>query len=161
VTRFRLVCCAVLLLAAAGLLAGCGGGAVSAASTASGPPLSKAQYQKKLRQIVSAVGARYGTLPTNPGAISSGDLATAEHGLRVLADRLARVSPPPAVARLHADYVDALRSLADELPELTARMRKDPAAGLDVLLGSASVQELLRTARAFTEKGYTLDPDRP
>jgi hypothetical protein len=159
VTALAVAVCAGL--AGAVLLAGCGGDASSGGPKPKRVPLTKADYQARLSQIVASVSAKYGTVPINPSTISNGNLAKAEQGLRVLADRLARVNPPTEVATLHADYVEALRSLADELPELTAQMGDDPAAGLDVLLGSESVQALLRAAQGFSEKGYDLNPDRP
>jgi len=148
--------CACLSLAA--VPAGCSGGADTAAS---GPPLTKAEYQTTLSRIFASVKARYGNLSVDPATIPSSELAGVEKGLRELADQLDLVSPPAEVGGLHADYIAGLRGFADELPDLTAKLKaaKDPAAALDVLLGSEPLQLLLRASQDFSEKSYQIDLD--
>ena len=144
------------VLAAVALLAGCGGGVDSAQTE---QPLTKAAYETTVQEIVTSVGAEYGHLSTDPTTISQQELAKVQRGLRELADRLADVSPPAEVQSLHADYVAAMRSYADDLPELTDELRgeKDPAKALDVLLGSTPVQALFRISRELDEKGYRFE----
>lgn len=144
------------VLAAVALLAGCGGGVDSAQTE---QPLTKAAYEATVQEIVASVGAEFGHLSTDPTSVSPQQLATVQRGLRALADRLADVSPPAEVQSLHAEYVDAMRAYADDLPGLTDELRseKDPAKALDVLLGSTSVQALLRISRELDEKGYRFE----
>ena len=149
-----LVCAGVF---AALLLTGCGGSEPGNGSV--DQPLTKAAYEATVQEIVTSVGAEYGRLSTDPATISGEELANVQRGLRELAGRLADVSPPAEVWSLHAEYVDAMRSYADDLPGLTDELRseKDPARALDVLLGSTSVQALLRISRELEEKGYRFE----
>jgi hypothetical protein len=155
VIRAALLVCAGL--SAALLLAGCGGSGPG--NTTAGPPLTKAPYEATVQEIVASVGAEYGHLSTDPTTISKGELAHVQRGLRELADRLADVSPPAEVQSLHAEYVDAMRSYADDLPGLTDELRseKDPARALGLLLGSTSMQALLRISRELDERGYRFE----
>lgn len=157
-SRPRRITLVLLGLAAAWLVAGCGGGSKTPAS---GPPQTKAEYQATVSRIVSDVSARYGNLSVDPTKLPAGELETVATGLRELADELDEVSPPAEVSDLHADYVAELRAFADELPDLTRKLKaaKDPAAGLDILLGSEPLQRLLRASQGFGEKGYDLDLD--
>jgi len=156
VVHLALVCAGVL---GAALVAGCGGSGSETA--ASGAPQSKAEYQSTVSGIVSSVSAKYGNLSVDPAKLSEGEVADAATGLRELADELDEVPPPDEVSDLHADYVAGLRGFADELPDLTKKLKaaKDPSAGIDVLLDSEPLQELLRTSQGFVEKGYDLDLD--
>jgi hypothetical protein len=67
------------------------------------------------------------------------------------------VNAPAEVNRLHTDFVAALRSFADELPDLSSKIRKDPAAGLGVLLDSKSIQTLLRVSQELGRRGYEIE----
>jgi len=151
----------LLLLALVGALlaAGCGGGGSETA--ASGPPQTKAEYQATVSRIVSDVSARYGNLSVDPAKLPAGEVADVQSGLRELAGELDEVSPPREVSDLHADYVAGLRAFADELPKLTEKLKAvtDPSAGIDVLLDSESLRQLLRASQGFTEKGYDLELD--
>jgi ABC-type glycerol-3-phosphate transport system substrate-binding protein len=147
----------LLALVGALLLAGCGGGSETAAS---GPPQTKAEYQATVGEIVADVNAKYGNLSVDPAKLAADEVADVQTGLRELADELDEVRPPDEVSALHAEYVAGLRGFADELPDLTEKLKAatdDPSAGLDVLLDSEPLQQLLRASQGFGEKGYDLD----
>ena len=152
---------ALLLLALVGALlaAGCGGG--GAQTAASGPPQTKAEYQATVSRIVSDVSARYGNLSVDPAKLPADEVADVQTGLRELAGELDEASPPGEVSDLHADYVAGLRAFAEELPELTEKLKatKDQSAGVDVLFDSEPLQQLLRASQGFAEKGYDLELD--
>gem|GEM_PF-5233246 len=148
-----------LLLALLGVLlvSGCGGS--GAGTPASGSPQTKAEYQATVSRLVSDVSARYGNLSVDPAKLSEGEVANVVTGLRELADELDGVSPPAEVSDFHADYIAGLRAFADELPDLTKKLKaaRDPAAGIDILLDSQPLQRLLRASQGFGEKGYNLE----
>jgi hypothetical protein len=150
-----LLCAGVL---GAAFAAGCGSGSQTQAS---GPPLTKTEYEATVGRIVSDVSGRNGNLSVDPAKLSAGEVDGVATGLRELADELDEVIPPDEVSELHADYVAGLRAFADDLPDLTAELKavKDPAAGLDVLLDSEPLQRLLRASQGFNAKGYDLDLD--
>ena len=107
------------------------------------------------------MSSRYRNLSVDPAKLRESEVADVETGLRELADQLDAVSPPAEVSGLHADYVAGLRAFADELPDLTRRLKttRDPAAGIDILLDSEPLRQLLRASQGFVEKGYDLDLD--
>jgi hypothetical protein len=152
----------LVLLAFVGALMGAGCGGAGSETAASGPaPQTKAEYQATVGRIVSDVSSRYGNLSVDPAKLPADEVADVQTGLRELADELDGVSPPGEVSDLHADYVAGLRAFADELPDLTEKLKaaKDPSAGIDVLLDSESLQQLLRASQGFSEKGYDLELD--
>ena len=109
----------VAILAAAGLLvAGCGGGSSNKGTTTtgpSGPPLTKAAYQAKLKQIASEISNEIGKTSSSGKNISKEDVDKLVKAFHEFAARLAAVNPPAAVEQIHADLVKTMNDLGDEL----------------------------------------------
>lgn len=155
--KTRVVVAAAIVICAALLAAGCGGSGGAGGSRASGPPLTKAAYEAKVAEIVKGLNARYGRISSDPTTLSPTGLAQVQGGLRYLADRLDRLNPPAEVRDLHDRYVGAVRALADELPDLTAKVKENPASGLETLLASKPFATLLGISQAFRQKGYDVN----
>jgi hypothetical protein len=144
-----------VLLAAVGLVAaGCGGGGGGETSK----PLTKAQYQAKLQQLSNQVGAE---LRQSIGAstnLKKADVPKLQDALRSFAKKVEALTPPAAVADLHAQLVKAMRGLADDLPSLVAQLdkAKDPSAAIAALFGAKSIQALIKLQDEFKAKGYNI-----
>jgi hypothetical protein len=155
------------------LAAGCGGGSSSSSSTSGGgpattaartttasvPPLSKAAYQAKLKQIAADIRNRLG--PTvSSGKIPKSDVDALVDAFHAFADRLAELNPPAAVKPLHAQLIKAMDDLGDEFPGLAARLNKsskDPTALISAFFGAHAIQELAKIGQQLKAKGYQLD----
>jgi hypothetical protein len=147
----------VLLAAVALLAAGCGGGGKSA--TESNPPLTKQQYQAKLTQIESEIQKQLGGSSTSIDKMTDAQGASFVTALHTFASRLQAVNPPPAVASLHRQLIQAVNDLADEFPGLLKKLRgtKDPSAALTTLFGAKAIQEALKLGAEFKKAGYQLN----
>ena len=93
----------VIIFAAVGLLvAGCGGGSNSSKATTttgpSGPPLTKAAYQAKLKQIATEISNEIGKTSSSGKKIPKEDVDKLVKAFHEFADRLATVNPPAAVS---------------------------------------------------------------
>jgi hypothetical protein len=151
----------VVLLAVVGVLAaGCGGGGGGSAggttTAPAAPPLTKAAYQAKLRQIgaevVKRISAVSGSSQTPQNELDK--LVAAFHGV---AGRLAQINPPTTVKGLHAQLIKALNDLGNELSAKRDEVGKDPSGLLNALLGAKTVQTLQKLRSEFKAKGYTLN----
>jgi hypothetical protein len=155
----------VVLLAALGLLvAGCGGGSSSSKGTTTtgptGPPLTKAAYQAKLRQIAVQISNEIGKTSSSGKSIPKGDVDKLVKAFHEFADRLAQVNPPAAVKQVHADLVKTMNDLGDTFPEIAKQLNssgKDPSAAINALFGAKAIQELVKVGNEFKKKGYKLD----
>jgi hypothetical protein len=150
----------VLLSAAALLAAGCGGGdGGSETTTAAGPPLTKAAYQAKLKQIATDISTRIGKTSTS-NKIPKEDVDTLVDAFHTFADRLADVNPPAAVSQLHARLIKTMDDLGDEFPDIADELNssgKDPSAAIKALFGAQAIQELVKIGQDFKKQGYDLD----
>jgi hypothetical protein len=147
----------VVVIAATGLLAaGCGGGGGGGETTSA--PLTKAQYQAKLQQLSNEVGAQVRQSIGASTKLRESDIPKLQDSLRSFAGRIAALNPPAAVADLHTRLVAAVRSLADDLPDLTAAVNqaKDPSAAIAALFGAKSIQALISLQQAYKAKGYDI-----
>ena len=145
----------IIVLAAASLvLAGCGGGG-SSKSTAK--PLTKAEYQTKLRQIAKDVGAQLKT--SNSKKPTKKDLAAAKKALNRFADELGKVSPPAEVVQAHQHLITAMRRLGNDLEGIFKKVgeAKNPSEGISALFGAPAIQLLVKTQQEFKAKGYNLN----
>jgi hypothetical protein len=155
----------VVLLAALGLLvAGCGGGSSNSKGTTTtgptGPPLTKAAYQAKLRQIAVQISNEIGKTSSSGKSIPKGDVDKLVKAFHEFADRLAQVNPPAAVKQIHADLVKTMNDLGDTFPEIAKQLNssgKDPSAAINALFGAKAIQELVKVGNEFKKKGYKLD----
>jgi hypothetical protein len=158
----------VLLGTLAVLAAGCGGGN-SSSGTASGsrpattapaaPPLTKAAYQAKLKQISTEIGNSIGE-SSNSGKIPKGDVDKLVGAFHTFADRLGELNPPAAVKQLHARLINAMDDLGDEFPRIAAQLNasgKDPSTAITALFGAHAIQELIKVGEEFRKAGYNLD----
>ena len=155
----------VVILATVGLLvAGCGGGSSSSKSTTttgpSGPPLTKAAYQAKLKQIATAISNEIGKTSSSGKQIPKEDVDKLVKAFHEFADRLAAVNPPAAVEQIHADLVKTMNDLGDSFPAIAKQLNssgKDPSAAITALFGAKAIQELIKVGNDFKAKGYKLD----
>ena len=154
----------VAILAAAGLLvAGCGGGSSNKGTTTtgpSGPPLTKAAYQAKLKQIASEISNEIGKTSSSGKNISKEDVDKLVKAFHEFAARLAAVNPPAAVEQIHADLVKTMNDLGDSFPAIAKQLNssgKDPSAAITTLFGARAIQELIKVGNDFKAKGYKLD----
>ncbi len=110
-----LVAIAIALLSAA-LLAGCGG-------------VSKADYEKDVKQVATKVEKDLDKLDS--GTPTAKDLETAQKTLETAADDLDDIEAPSDVEDLHDDLVDTLNDTAklmDEMAPLMEKASKDPTS---------------------------------
>ncbi len=154
----------VVILAAVGLLvAGCGGGSSSKSTTTtgpSGPPLTKAAYQAKLKQIASEISNEIGKTSSSGKQIPKEDVDKLVKAFHEFAARLAAVNPPAAVEQIHADLVKTMNDLGDSFPAIAKQLNssgKDPSAAITALFGAKAIQELIKVGNDFKAKGYKLD----
>jgi hypothetical protein len=155
----------VVLVAALGLLvAGCGGGSSSSKGTTTtgptGPPLTKAAYQAKLRQIAVQISNEIGKTSSSGKSIPKGDVDKLVKAFHEFADRLAQVNPPAAVKQIHADLVKTMNDLGDTFPAIAKQLNssgKDPSAAINALFGAKAIQELVKVGNEFKKNGYKLD----
>ena len=149
--RRALLLLPVLALAVA--VAGCGGGGGS--KDAQGTPLTKAEYEAKIQEIVKTVGEQFtGVEANSPEALDKGVEA-----LKDVADELEKISPPEEIATLHGDLIDGIRSLAEELPGFSEKLEatKDPGEAIAILFGSKSIQKLAKVQEELKKAGYTIN----
>jgi len=155
----------VVFFAALGLLvAGCGGGGSGSKGTTTitptGPPLTKAAYQAKLRQIAVQISSEIGKTSASGKSIPKEDVDKLVKAFHEFADRLAQVNPPAAVKQIHADLVKTMNDLGDTFPAIAKQLNssgKDPSAAINALFGAKAIQELVKVGNDFKKKGYNLD----
>lgn len=114
-TSRLLVAIATALLSAA-LFAGCGG-------------VSKADYEKEVKQVAAEVEKDLDKLDS--GTPTAKDLDTAEDSLNSAADELEDIEAPSEVEGLHEDLVSTLRGTAklmDRMGPLMEKASKDPTS---------------------------------
>lgn len=138
------------------LLAGCGGG--GGAGKPSGAPLTKDQYQAKLKQISKDLTAGLRSTTSTTG-IEKGDVDKLVTALHSFSDQLAQINPPAEIKDLHSRLTGAISDLADEFPGIAATLNstKDPSAAFAALFGSKGIQELTKLGAEFKAKGYDLN----
>jgi hypothetical protein len=110
-----------IILATVGLLAaGCGGGSNSSKGTTttgpSGPPLTKAAYQAKLKQIATEISKEIGKTSSSGKKIPKEDVDKLVKAFHEFSGRLASVNPPAAVKQIHGDLVKTMNDLGDDFP---------------------------------------------
>jgi hypothetical protein len=146
----------VVLAAISLVLAGCGGGG---SGEATAKPLTKAEYQTKLRQIAKDVGAQLRTSASNSKTPSKKDLAAAKKALNTFADELKKVSPPAEVVQAHQHLISAMRRLGNDLEGIfkSVSEAKTPSDRLSAVFGAPAIQLLVKTQQEFKAKGYNLN----
>jgi hypothetical protein len=152
----------ILLVTAVVLVAaGCGGGGGGGGGSVKpvGPPLTKTEYQAKLKQIAKDISTKLGSTVSTSKKPTKQDVEKTQTALRAFADELEKVNPPAEVKSLHAQLVSTMRGFADELPGLIDKLvnTKDPSAAIGVLFGAKSIQALIKLSQAYKAKGYNLN----
>ncbi len=164
-----------LLLVVVFVAAGCGGGnksssgstsattakTATAAVKPSGPPLTKAQYEAKLRSIAAEVAKSFGSTSTSK-TLTKADIGRFVTAMHELASRFAAVKPPAEIKTIHAKLIQALNDFADEFPQIAdqlnkAAAKKDASGAIAALFGAHAVQELNQVQTDLKNKGYTLN----
>ena len=154
----------VAILAAMGLLvAGCGGSSSSKSTTTtgpSGPPLTKAAYQAKLKQIATEISNEIGKTSSSGKQIPKEDVDKLVKAFHEFAARLSAVIPAAAVEQIYTDLVKTMNDLGDSFPAIAKQLNssgKDPSAAITALFGAKAIQELIKVGNDFKAKGYKLD----
>lgn len=153
----------VVILAAVGLLvAGCGSSSSKGTTTTvpTGPPLTKADYQAKLKQIATEISQEIGKTSSSGNEIPKEDVDKLVKAFHEFAARLAAVNPPAAVKAIHADLVKTMNDLGDGFPAIAKQLNSsgnDRSAAVSALLGAKAIQELIKVGNDFKAKGYKLD----
>jgi hypothetical protein len=144
-----------LFAAVAVLAVGCGGGG----SSSSSKPLTKEEYQAKLESTAKEIGKQLGSSQSDIAKMTSDDLKKFTAALHTFADKLQEIDPPAAVKKLHADLVRAINDIADEFPDIAAKLKatKDPSAAITILFGAKGIQELVKLGTEFKKAGYDLN----
>jgi hypothetical protein len=152
---FVALLCLVVLIGA-----GCGGGgsgeAAGTTTAPVAPPLSKAAYQAKLKQLLAEISSKIGQTGTS-GKLDQGDVDKVSDAFHSLAEQLAKVNPPVAVKGLHAKLVKAMNDLGDEFPDIAEKLNnvsKDPSAVIKALFGAHAIQELRKLTSELKAKGF-------
>jgi len=143
--------------------AGCAIALGGCAEDESRAPLSRAEYEQRVREIVRETeeAAPNSPSPTTPQEQAQ-EMDAGLDRLRSTADELAGLEPPPDVARAHATFVEGLRAVADDAEKLVSALRagdeRRAEAMLDrgTLVNSAAARKIGRARREFSEKGYDL-----
>ncbi len=131
-------------------------------TTANGPTgkrLTRAAYQAKLTKIARDIGAQLRSSTANGRTPTKEDLTVARKTVNEFASQLARIDPPPEVARAHAQLVNALRRLATDIDGIFEKVSsaKDASAAIDALFAAPAVQLLVEAQQELRAKGYDLD----
>jgi hypothetical protein len=150
----------VAVAAAVLVLPACGGGG-GGSGIPSGPPLTKAEYQKKLLQIAQSVSSGLKD-STGKKTISKADVDQFVAVFRAFADRLKDVNPPAEIKDLHQRLIAAMTDFGDEFPDIADKLNKaqnlkDPSEAIAALFGAKAVQELIKLETEFKAKGYDLN----
>jgi hypothetical protein len=151
----------LIILVATGILAaGCGGGGGSTTSAAkpSGPPLTSAAYQAKLKAISADIAKSLGKSSTS-GKIAKSEVDKLVTAFHTFADRLGQVNPPVEAKSLNARLIKAMNDLGNEFPGIADKLNKsgkDPGKAITALLGAHAIQELIKLGKDFKAKGYNL-----
>jgi hypothetical protein len=161
-----------LALTVALVIAGCGGSSksssstsggatssstTSAASSAANAPLSKAQYESQLGPLLNGrVAPALRTALSNGGIANPTRLTVAIDNVRLAHDRMAAVTPPAAIADVHAKAVTLLGSLVTDLTELRAaelkKSRNDALSALNAIKRDG--QSIVTIGNQFTARGF-------
>lgn len=146
----------IVLAVASLVLAGCGGGGSSKPSS---KPLSKAEYQTKLKEIAKDVGAQLRASASNSKTPSKEDLAAAKKALSTFAGELEKVNPPAEVVQAHQHLITAMRRLGNDIEGIFKKVdeAKTASEGISALFGAPAIQLLLKTQQEFKAKGYNLN----
>lgn len=149
--------------ACGGSKSGAGSGSTTAAATTvakpTGPPLSKAAYQAKLKSISKDIGSKLQSAGGGSKEATPQDLAAAKKALGEFADELEKINPPADVAQAHALLVQAMRQFANDIEGIFASVKKAKNAqdAIAALFGAPAVQQLIKVQQQFKAKGYTLN----
>jgi hypothetical protein len=148
---------AVAAVACAIALGGC-------AEDESDGPLSKAEYEQRFREIARESEE---AAPDSPPAAESPQeqaqqIDTGLDRFREVADKLAKLEPPPDIARAHAMFVAGLRATADDAEKLVRALRAGDGRRAEAMLDngtlfkSAAARKVGRARHEFSDKGYDL-----
>jgi hypothetical protein len=148
---------ACLVSSLAVVAAGCGGGG----SSGGGEPLTKEQYQAKVKAIARQIGSELGSAVNLGKQTSPADVDKGVKALHEFANELADVTPPKEVAQAHQLLIDGMNTLADELKPLVEKLNKtkDPTEALSALFSLKALQLLNKAQQEFKQAGYTVNLD--
>lgn len=144
--------CAISLVGA-----GCGNSSNSSSKAASAPkPLTKAQYERQLGPLLNGVVDPALRAAFSNGAITPQKLTAAITVIRLAHDKMAAVTPPPAVSGLHKQAVTLLGSMVNDLTKLrTATVKGDRSGQSSAASGLiADARRMQTLGSEFTSRGY-------
>jgi hypothetical protein len=136
--------------------------ALGACGDDGGGSLSKTEYEQRFRDIVSESenAASDGADAQTPQEQAE-QIDTGLDRVRSMASELGELEPPDEIARAHAQYVAALRAVADDAEKLVAALRAGQVRRADAMLdrgfaNPATVRKIALARREFDAKGYDL-----
>lgn len=147
----------VLLLSACGGGSGKSGTTTAAAASSSGQALGKAEYVTQMKVIghsLSTVLNSLSAASTAPKAAAA--LTHLQVELRAAADKLQSITPPAAVASLHAQLTHAIRDFADELAPVITKLKAGHINALGTVTTLKGLQEIQTYSTAIANKGFKI-----
>jgi hypothetical protein len=129
----------------------------SAASSAAASALTKAQYEAQLGPLLNGrVAPALKTALSNGGIANPSKLSVAIANVKLAHDRMAAVTPPSAIADIHAKAVTLLGSLVSDLTKLRAaelkKSKNDALSALNAIKNDG--QTIITIGSEFTARGF-------
>jgi hypothetical protein len=125
-------------------------------------PLSKPEYEQKVRSVYGDVQTSFRRTGDASGTELADRVADAQDTLREGADELGSVEPPPTVASLNDQLVEGLRKYADDLDVLRAAIERQDSAAIERFNAGVaqrdSVRQIAAAAEEMLERGYDVGP---
>lgn len=137
------------------------GGVLAAPSLLEPDRLSKPEYEQRVRDAYTPVQRAFAATAVARPELVPARLDAALVQLRVSAYELARTPPPVEVAHLHETLVDGMRSLADELEEVSTVTRRSGSLAAitaynDEIATDPAVVAIAEAAETMKFMGYDL-----
>jgi hypothetical protein len=140
------------------------GAATTSASTTttpakpSGPPLTKAAYDRQMSVIGRGISESLNTLNTAGDAKSAAvALTKVQEDLRNAQKQLEAIAPPKPVAADHAKLTQAVGDFADDLGPVIVKLHKGNFAALDSVVSLPSFVAIQTYAGAIEKAGYQIN----
>jgi hypothetical protein len=131
-------------------------------ATRESKPLSKLEYEQKVRSAYGDVQRAFRQTKGANGAELAARVAEAQKVLRNAADELAQVKPPVAVTVEHDQLVTGLRDYADDLEGLHKAIEDGDSAAIERFNAGISQNDAVRriaaAAEHMLEKGFDVGP---
>lgn len=123
-------------------------------------PLSKAEYERLVREAYAPVQLAFEATRGTPGSELAGRLEDARDRLRLAAERLEEREPPEEVEEENEELVEGMRAFAADVDRLLASLRDGDAeavADFNAEIGeNEAVGQIAEAAEEMKFRGYDL-----